>query len=456
MADDSCERPEILRILDAGGEKAVREYAGEMHPADIAEQLAEASPEDVRSALDALDPETGALVFSHMPESGQIAVLDQLGRAECAALFAEMPPDDRAQLYRHLPDELQERVMPALARAAREDIRRLASYPEGTAGSIMTSDYATLSPDITAGEAVERLRQAAPDKETIYYAYVVNRAQRLLGFVSLKDLIVARRDTRVRDLLHADPVSIRVDEDREVAVREMRKFDLIALPVVNRDGSIVGIITHDDVIDVVAQEQTEDIEKMAAIGGSHGGGTYLQDSSWRHYRNRVGWVVGLGIVGIGAGFIVKGFGGLLQQYAGLTAYMPMLAAAGGNTGNQSAVMVVCGLATGEITRKDLWRVLFKELAVSLLLGMVLALVVGLFAWQSQKDPAIALVVACSLCAQVVTAMLVGVLLPMGAARLKLDPAVVASPALTTVVDLTGLLMYFSLAWLLLGWLKTVL
>ncbi len=213
MPDETNETPEILQLLHGSGPDSVRAYAEETHPADIAEQLSESDPEDIDSVLKALDPETAALVFSHFPESAQIGVLDILGRTECAALFSEMPPDDRAQLYRHLPDELQERVMPALARAEREDIRRLASYPEDTAGSIMTSDYATLSPDITAGEAVERLRQAAPDKETIYYAYVVNRSRRLIGFVSLKDLIVARRDTRIRDLLHEDLVSIRADED---------------------------------------------------------------------------------------------------------------------------------------------------------------------------------------------------------------------------------------------------
>ena len=445
MPDETNETPEILQLLHGSGPDAVRAYAEETHPADIAEQLSESDPEDIDSVLKALAPETAALVFSHFPESAQIGVLDILGRTECAALFSEMPPDDRAQLYRHLPDELQERVMPALARAEREDIRRLASYPEDTAGSIMTSDYATLSPDITAGEAVERLRQAAPDKETIYYAYVVNRSRRLIGFVSLKDLIVARRDTRIRDLLHEDLVSIRADEDQEEAVRKIRKYDLIALPVVNRDGSIVGIITHDDVIDIVSQEHTEDIEKLSAIGGSHDEGTYLQTSSWRHYLKRVGWVVGLGIVGIGAGAVVQGFDGLLTAFPALAAYMPMLAAAGGNTGNQSAAMVVCGLATQEITPKDLPRLLRKEFLVSLLLGTALALVVGLFAWLFRHDAAIALVVACSLCAQVVTAVLVGVLLPMGAVRLKLDPAVVASPALATVVDLSGLLLYFSIA-----------
>ncbi len=449
MADDTRDTPEILSLLLAGGEKAVRDYAEQTHPADIAEQLEEASPDDIRHVLANLPAETAALVFSHISESAQIEVLDLLGRTECAALFSEMPPDDRALLYRHLPDELQERVMPALARAEREDIRRLASYPEDTAGSIMTSDYATLSPDITAGEAVERLRQAAPDKETIYYAYVVNRARRLIGYVSLKDLIVARRDTRVRDILHEDLVSIRAGEDQEEAVRKIRKYDLIALPVVNDDGSIVGIITHDDVIDVASREHTEDIEKLAAIAGSHDEGTYLQTSSWNHYLRRVGWVVGLGIVGIGAGAIVQGFNPLLLKYTALSAYMPMLAAAGGNTGNQSAAMVVCGLATHEITPHDLPRILRKEFVVSVMLGTVLALVVGLFAWLFRHDSAIAIVVASALCAQVVTAVLVGVLLPMGAVRLKLDPAVVASPALATIVDLTGLLLYFSLATVLL-------
>ena len=445
MPDETNETPEILQLLRGSGADSVRAYAEEAHPADIAEQLSEADPEETRDVLQALDAESGAAVFSHLPEPEQVATLRLLGRNECAALFSEMPPDDRALLYRHLPDELQERVMPALARAEREDIRRLASYPEGTAGSIMTSDYATLSPDITAGEAVERLRQAAPDKETIYYAYVVNRARRLIGFVSLKDLIVARRDTRVRDLLHEDPVMIRADEDREEAARKISKYDLIALPVVNRDGSIVGIITHDDVIDVISAEHTEDIEKLSAIGGSHEGGDYLAASPWRHYLRRVGWVVVLGVLGIGAGAIVQHFTPLLTRHVALAAYMTMLAAAGGNTGNQSAAMVVCGLATHEITPRDLPRILRKEFLVSLMLGGALALVVGLFSSLWRHEQAVALVVACAVAAQVVTAVLVGVLLPMGAVRLKLDPAVVASPALATVVDLTGLLIYFSIA-----------
>ena len=445
MADEQNETPEILSLLRGGSAEAVRSYCDEYHPAAIGEQLSEADPDDIRDVLAALGDESGAAVFSHLPEPVQVDVLRLLGRDECASLFSELPPDDRAHLYRHLPDELQERVMPALARAEREDIRRLASYPEGTAGSIMTSDYATLSPDITAGEAVERLRQAAPDKETIYYAYIVNRARRLIGFVSLSDLIVARRDTPIRDILHSDPVSVRADEDREEAARKISKYDLIALPVVNRDGSIVGIITHDDVIDVISEEHTEDIEKLSAIAGSSDGDAYLETSSWRHYCRRVGWVVVLGILGIGAGAIVQHFTPLLTKHGALAAYMTMLAAAGGNTGNQSAAMVVCGLATHEITPRDFPRILRKEFLVSLMLGGALALVVGLFSWLFRGEQAVATVVACAVAAQVVTAVLVGVVLPMGAVRLKLDPAVVASPALATVVDLTGLLLYFSIA-----------
>lgn len=450
MADETNDKPEVMRLLEAGGEKAVQEYSEGAHAADIAEDLSESEPDDIASVLAALDAETASLVFSHLPESVQMGVLGVLGRTECAGLLSEMPPDDRAHLYRHLPDELQERVLPALARAEREDIRRLTSYAEGTAGSLMTSDYATLSQDVTAGEAVDRLRQAAPDKETIYYAYVVNRSRRLMGFVSLKDLIVARRDTRVSDLLHPEPVLVHADDDQEEAVLKMRKYDLMALPVVNRDGSIVGIITHDDVIDVVAQEHMEHMEKLAAISGSHEEGTYLQTSSWQQFRKRVGWVVCLGGLGIVAGLIVEHFQFLFEKYAALAAYMPMLAAAGGNTGNQSAAMVLCGLATQEISQKDLPRILRKEFWASLMIGSSLALVIGLSSWLLLgQSGMISLVVACSLCAQVVTAILVGVLLPMGASRLKLDPAVVASPALATVVDLTGLLLYFSLASVLL-------
>jgi magnesium transporter len=285
---------------------------------------------------------------------------------------------------------------------------------------------------------------------------VVDDNRTLLGFVSLRDLIVARRDVRVRDLIHEEVIFARADEDQEEAARKIQKFDLIALPVVNGDNALVGIITYDDAIDVITQEHTEDMEKMMAIGGSHEGGAYLRMSPWEHFRNRAGWVAALGVVGLLSGFIVQQHEGLLRNFALLAAFMPMLAGAGGNTGSQSAALIVRGLALEELSPRDLPRILLKELQISLLIGALLGGIV--FArvllhggvCTAATVERIGLTIAIAVGLQVVTATLVGALLPMIAAKLKFDPAVVANPALATIVDVTGMLIYFSVAGAMLG------
>lgn len=347
--------------------------------------------------------------------------------------------------------------MPALAQAEREDIRRLTSYAEGTAGAIMTSEYATLPPNATAGSAIEHLRQVAPNKETIYYSYVLDENRRLLGYISLRDLIVARRDAKVRDLMHESVIFAHTGEDQEEAARKIQKFDLIALPVVNDDNAMVGIITHDDAIDVMTQEHIEDLEKLMAIGGSHEAGSYMRTSPWGHFRNRAGWVAVLAVVGMLSGLIMQRYEDLLDQFKILIAFVPMLADTGGNTGSQSATLVIRALALKEIEVRDTWRILWKEAQVSVMLGAVLAILAfGRVMLYKRNDAAghklgeVGLAIAIALGLQVVASTLIGALLPMIAARSKLDPALIASPALTTIVDITGLLIYFATVKMLLG------
>ncbi len=451
--------PEILDLLRHNDIESLKEFCANEHPRIVADHLSSLEPADIWRVLKHLDPDLRAGIFSHFDDDLQVEIAATLPRNELAQLLSDMPPDERVDLFKQIPPDRQEKVLPALAQAEREDIRRLAAYREGTAGSVMTSDYASLPPDITAQEAIDKLRHEAPDKETIYYAYVVDSQRRLLGFVSLKDLILADPKTKLEDMMQREVIFARATDDQEDAARKIQKYDLIALPVVNGDDALVGIITHDDALDVITQEQTEDMEKMMAIGGAHEAGVYLGTPAWEHFKNRAGWIVGLAALEIVSGWIIHSYESTLNQLMILALYMPMIADTGGNTGSQSATVVVRALALGEIAPRDILRVLYKELKISLMLAAVL----GVLSWakvmflsHNSYIPAgfsllhIAEVIAIALAAQVVTATLVGALLPMIAAKLKLDPAVVASPALTTIVDITGLLIYFTTAQLMLG------
>jgi magnesium transporter len=277
--------------------------------------------------------------------------------------------------------------------------------------------------------------------------------------VSLKDLIVARREAVVRDLMNPEPVFARVDTDREQAARIIQKYDLIALPVINGGDALVGIITYDDAIDVITQEHTEDMEKFMAIAGSHGEATYMRTSPWIHFRNRAPWIVALAGLGLVSGFIVQSSRELLMQFAILTAFMPMVAATGGNTGSQSATLVIRALALREVSPRDILRIITKEFQVAILLALLLGLVAfgrviltgsGASVHQGTPMTTIGIAISLALGVHVVTSTLIGAVLPLAASRARLDPAVIASPALASAVDITGLLIYFTTARVLLG------
>jgi len=451
--------PEFREALAADDRSALQAMCGAAHPGRIAEFLAALSPGEIRDVFSRIEPALAAEIFRHFDDHTQVAVAEAMTREDLARLVTVMSADDRVDLLKRMPDDRRDALLSALATAEREDIRRLASYPERTAGAVMTTDYATLAPDLTAAQAIARLRQEAPDKETIYYCYVVDDGRRLLGFVSLKDLILARPEQRVAELMHPDVISVRASDDQETAARLISKYDLIALPVVNDQGVLVGIITHDDAMEVLAQEQTEDIEKLMAIGGGHEVGAYLRTSAWGHFKSRVLWILVLAALGLVSGAVVQHFEAALSSLVILAFYMPMLADTGGNTGSQSATVVIRALALGEVGTRDVLKVLGKELQVALLLGLVLFAftLARVYLFSHGADlPAgfslssVGLTIAIALALQVVTATLIGAALPMIAASLKFDPAVVASPALTTIVDITGLLLYFTLARLMLG------
>ncbi|GAB4128007.1 magnesium transporter [Thermopirellula anaerolimosa] len=451
--------PELRDYLRTNDVEGIREFCRFCHPASIAEFISPLAPEEIWKILSLADPEIRPEIFAHLDPEVQMKVTDVIPRQELASLITDLPPDDRVDLIKRMPEERREMLMRLLAHAEREDIRRLSSYEEGTAGAVMTSDYAALPPNITVAEAIQKLRLEAPDKETIYYAYVVDANRRLLGFVSLKDLILALSHQTVSDIMHRDAIFCRVTDDQEEAARIIQKYDLLALPVVNEQGQLVGIITHDDAMDIITQEQTEDIEKLMAIGGAHLAGAYLRTSVWSHFKNRAVWIVALAALGLVSGMIIHRFEDTLTHMLILALYMPMVADTGGNTGSQSATVVVRALALREINLRDTLRVLWKEFRIAILLALVL----GVLSWakvmflsQGAEIPpgyslgGIAFCIAFALSLQVVSSALVGSGLPLLATVFKFDPAVVASPALTTIVDITGLFIYFNTARWILG------
>ena len=443
--------PELHELVQAKDMAAISELCQQAHPQTVAELIEALEPDDIWAVLQSLEILQRAEIFSHFDLDQQVDLATGQNRHQMACLLEEMPADDRADLFQKLDEKVREELLPLMAKAEREDIRKLAQYEEETAGSVMSTDYAILRADMDIPQAIEQLRIQAPDKETIYYIYVVDERRKLIGFVSLKDIIIARSARHIRDLMHTDIIKASVHEDQESVARKIEKYDLIAIPVIDDNDVIVGIVTHDDAIDIIRQEETEDIEKLMAISGEHETTPYLKIPAWRHFRNRSGWIIVLGIISILAGLIIEQYEALLLQFAVLATFMPMIAGTGGNTGSQSAMLVIRALALREISSRDILRVLFKEFQVALPLGCVMGMVafsrLVFFADGSALPVGITLTtlglaVAAAFALQVLSATLIGALLPLCAVALKLDPAVVTSPALSTIVDISGLTIFF--------------
>lgn len=448
----------MLELLAAGRREDILDICSEEHPATVAEALQEVSPPDIWRILHVFPVSLRAEIFAHLSLDLQVDLTTGEPRREMAALIEEMDSDDRADLVRRLEESLREEILPLVAKAEREDIRRLVSFAAGTAGAIMNTEYAVLRPETPIGDALAEIRRQAPAKETIYYIYVVDRRHRLIGFVSLRNLIMAKSSQTVADIMQEEIIFATVDDDQEEVAGKIEKYDLLALPVVGGDMTLVGIITHDDALDILRQEQQEDVEKLMAIGGRHSAREYLSTPIWNHFKNRAVWILPLALFGLVSGVIIQRHEELLQTFAILAIFIPMLADTGGNTGSQSATLVVRALALQEISPGDIFRVILKEARVALMLGLVLSLVAfgrvlffgsggefagGITVWR------IGLAVSIALGLQVVTSTMVGAMLPLIAARFKVDPALVASPALTTAVDISGVFIFFTTTRLLL-------
>ncbi|NCB25786.1 MAG: magnesium transporter [Bacteroidia bacterium] len=452
-------RTMIVQYLKNGQTSEAFTLLEHLHPTEIVEILTPFSTEIIQSVLFLFPKQRRGAIFCELSYAEQANIAQLLETSDLVSLLRSLSPDDQVDLLKALPDEQYNAVLPVLAKKEREDLIKLASYPEGSAGSIMNTDYISYPQHLSIQEVLQRIRLERAQKEAIYRIYILDTDRKLIGTLSVTDLILSDPTAKLSEVMKTKIVSIDVNESQEEAVFMMARYDLVALPVVDEHNTLLGNITHDDALDVIEEERTSDMERFMAIVGKHDDTTYLKTSIWTHFRKRVVWLVILAFLGLASGAILESYEGTLTSLMILAFYLPMLIDTGGNTGSQAATVMVRALALKEITPRNVLRIIWKEFRVSVLLALVLAslafLRVVLISNSSSIPEAFALTdigfaIAIALAVQVVTATIIGALLPLGAAALKLDPALVASPALTTIVDITGLIIYFGMVSLILG------
>ena len=434
--------------LREGDQDSVQRLIAELNPADIADLILALAEQALDiPLLMALDLERRADTFGYLPLNAQTDMAARLSTRALAELVTEMPSDERADLVKQLDEGVRHALFKLLAREEREDLRRLASYQEGSAGAIMTSEYASIPSGTRVAAALDMLRDTAPDKETIYQVYVVDEHHRLLGTVSLKELILALPQQLIDELMLRDIVCADVDTEQEEVARLISRYDLLALPIVNHDETLVGIVTYDDAMDVAEAEATEDMHKGATVGRLE---TSLRDASISQlYRKRVGWLVVLVFANIFTGAGIAFFEEVIAAHLALLFFLPLLVASAGNAGAQSATLMVRGLATGDVSGRDWLKLLGREILIAAALGVTMSLAVMAVGYL-RAGPEVALVVALTMMLVVMVGSLIGMVLPLALARFRFDPATASMPLITTIADVSGVLIYFALASVLLS------
>ena len=441
---------ELLAFMEAGKHQEFKEKARECLPVDIAEGLEEVEDSSkVIKLFRMLPKDIASDVFSYMTSDQQQLIAESATNAEIKALVDDMFMDDAVDFLEEMPANVVKKVLQNADETTRTTINQLLNYPENSAGSLMTIEYVDLHDYFTVRKAMDYIRRTGIDKETVYTCFVIDDQRHLVGQVSLRKLIIAPESTVIRDIMDTNIVSAKTTDDQEAVADDFRRYDLTSIAVCDKEERLVGIITIDDIVDVIQDENTEDIKKMAAIIPSDE--AYLKTSVWNLVTHRLPWLLLLMISATFTSTIITHFETLLSGAVVLTAFIPMLMDSAGNSGSQTSVTVIRNMALGEVELSDWLRVLFKELRVAVLSGLALAAVNFLrMMIFTSAGTMVSLTVSVTLLCTVVIAMAVGCLLPMGAKRLGLDPAVMASPMITTIVDACSLLIYFMIASAMLG------
>jgi len=439
---------EIKKLLENKQFNILKNELKEMNSADIPSVLEELEKEQVVKLFRILSKEQAGEAFSYMEPDMKEKLIHDLTDIELKNVMDELFMDDTVDLIEEMPSNVVKRILRAVNKEDRKTINELLQYPEDSAGSIMTTEFVDLKEDMTVEEALERIRTIGVDSETIYNCYVLNKNRVLLGIINIKGILISKPGTLIKDLMATNIISVNTMEDQEEVTKLFDKYDYYALPVVDNENRLVGIITMDDAINVIQDEVSEDFEKMAAMSPTEDG--YFGTSVFKHAKNRIVWLLILMLSAAVTGAIITKYEQAFAAVPLLVAFIPMIMGTGGNCGSQSSTLIIRGLATDEIELKDVFKALWKEVRVSLMVGAVLALVNGIRVMLQYNDPELAIVIGLTLIATVVLAKALGCLLPLLAKKLKLDPAIMASPLITTLVDIFSILVYFQIATAIMG------
>lgn len=446
----------IAELLDSKQFVEVRALLSDLNAADIAPLFDDLEETHSLLVFRLLPKELAAETFAELEPDTQEHLIRSFSDNELREVMEEMYLDDTVDMIEEMPASVVKRILRNTDAETRARINELLHYPEDSAGSIMTIEYVDLKAGMTVEDAFTRIRRTGVDKETIYTCYVTDMNRKLLGLVSVKTLLLSPIDCPIGDIMETNIISVNTHEDKEFVAHQFEKYDFLALPVVDNEDRLVGIVTFDDALDVIQEENTEDIEKMAAI--VPGDKSYLRTGVFETWRSRIMWLLLMMVSATFTGQIITSFEASLASMVILTAYMPMLMGTGGNAGGQTSVTIIRSLSLGDIDMGDIFKVMWKECRVSLLCGVTLAvtnfakmmLVDRLLLGNADVTVGVAAVVCLTIIATVFCAKLVGCILPIAAKRVGLDPAVMASPFITTIVDVISLLVYFAIAGAVLG------
>ncbi|HUG17801.1 MAG TPA: magnesium transporter [Planctomycetaceae bacterium] len=443
-------KPDLREMLTEQDVRGMAEFCDVLHPAVTAEVLEGFEIAELLQVLDSCPLRKQVVILEYLPLAVQVSIvesLDQTDRKRLSRLLEEMSSDDRVDLLSELSETQVERLLPLIAQAERNDIRKLLSFPEESAGSVMTTEYASLPESVLVREAIERLRKQAPNRETIYYIYVIDEKRQLLGLVSLRDIILASPDALVSDIMTRDVISVRVDDDQEDVASLLQKFNFIAIPVVDEQNRLVGIVTHDDAMDILEEEATEDAHLAGAVAPLEE--SYLETSLLTIFRKRGGWLAVLSITAVLIAAILQRLQYISDLYVWMIGFMPLVLSAGGNAGSQSATLVIRMLAVEDSTRHVAVRIAYRELIMGVMLGCFLATIGLAFAWWF-VDLRVGIVIALTMTLVVVNGTVWGAMLPLLFRKMGMDPAMMSNPLIAAISDMMGVLIYFAVALSMLG------
>ena len=447
----------LVKMLEEKKYTTLRDILVTMNPSDVAGLFEDLEEKQIPLMFRLLDKEQAAETFVEMDPDAQELLIRGFSDNELKEVLDELYADDAADIVDEMPANVVKRILKAADPELRSSINQILRYPDNTAGSIMTTEYVSLRPSMTVEESILRIRRQGVDKETIYTCYVLDKDRTLLGLVTVKDLLLADDDeTKIQDLMITNMIFVTTKTDQEDVARMFSKYNFLALPVVDGENRMVGIVTFDDAMDVMEEEATEDMELMGGMTPSEK--PYLRSTPFDLFKNRIPWLMLMMVSATFTGLIMTAFEDALAAQIALSAFIPMLMGTGGNSGAQSSVTVIRGLSLDELDFRDIGTILWKEVRTAFLCGICLAIVCFVKIWLVDKllmgnsniTLMVDMVVCLALAVTVVLAKLVGCMLPMGAKALKLDPAVMASPFISTIVDALSLLVYFLFAKALLG------